>query len=326
MRRRAFVTLLCGTTVAWPLRASAQRPEVPVIGFLSSTTKEGVGSYLVGLARGLAEAGYTEGRNLQIEYRWADDQTEQLPALAANLVKRGVSAIVTSAIRATLAAKAATSTIPIVFATANDPVQFGLVVSLNRPGGNLTGVSYLSAELGEKRLQLLHELVPATSVIAILVNPKNANAERNVRNAAKAAQNIGLSSHVLDASSEQDYHAAFAKLARLSAGAMLILNDPLFFDQRLALTALAAKYSVPVMYSAREYADAGGLISYGANQPDAYRQVGNYVGLILKGAKPSDLPVQQPTKFELVINLKTAKALGLEIPATLLARADEVIE
>ena len=237
-----------------------------------------------------------------------------------------MSVIVASAIRASLAAKAATSTIPVVFATANDPVQFGLVASLNRPGGNLTGVSYLSAELGEKRMQLLHELVPAASAIAVMVNPTNANAERNVLNVEAAAHGIGLRTYLLTVSTKKDFESAFARSAGPPADALLVLNDPLFFDQRSQITALAARYAVPVMYANRDYAEAGGLISYGANLTDAYRQVGVYVGRILKGEKPADLPVLLPTKFELVINLKTAKALGLVVSASLLARADEVIE
>jgi putative ABC transport system substrate-binding protein len=231
---------------------------------------------------------------------------DRLPGLAADLVQRKVSVIVASAIRASLAAKAATSTIPVVFATANDPVQFGLVASLNRPGGNLTGISYLSAELGEKRMQLLHELAPAASAIAVMVNPTNANAERNVRNVETAAHGIGLRTYLLTASTEKDYESAFARSAGPPADALLVLNDPLFFDQRSQITALAARYAVPVMYVTRDYAEAGGLISYGANLTDAYRQVGVYVGRILKGEKPADLPVLLPTKFELVINLKTA--------------------
>jgi putative tryptophan/tyrosine transport system substrate-binding protein len=329
MQRRNFIALLGGATLsklAGPLPLNAQQSARSVIGFLSSTSKDGAAPYIAGLGRGLAEVGYADGRNLEIEFRWADDQIDRLPGLAADLVQQKVSVIVASAIRASLAAKAATSTIPVVFATANDPVQFGLVASLNRPGGNLTGVSYLSAELGEKRMQLLHELVPAASAIAVMVNPTNANAERNVRNVETAAHGIGLRTYLLTASTKKDFESAFARSAGPPADALLVLNDPLFFDQRSQITALAARYAVPVMYANRDYAEAGGLISYGANLTDAYRQVGVYVGRILKGEKPADLPVLLPTKFELVINLKTAKALGLVVSASLLARADEVIE
>jgi putative ABC transport system substrate-binding protein len=326
MQRRKFITLLGGVAAAWPVVAQAQQRAKPIIGFLSSTSKDGAAPYISGIAQGLAETGYAEGRNVEIEFRWADDKIDRLPELAADLVQRKVSVIFASAIRASLAAKAATSTIPIVFATANDPVQFGLVGSLNRPDRNLTGISYLSAELSEKRLQLLHELVPAASVISVMVNPHNANVERNLRNVETAATRMGLRMYPLKVSTESEYEAAFSQIAEPLTGALLVLNDPLFFDQRSRIAALAARHTVPAMYPSRDYPETGGLMSYGANQTDVYRQAGVYVGRILKGEKPADLPVLQPTKFELVINLRTAKELNLPVPPTLLARADEVIE
>jgi putative ABC transport system substrate-binding protein len=329
MQRRAFFSLLGGATLsklAAPLPLHAQQSTRPIVGYLSSTSKYGVEPYISGLRQGLADTGFAEGRNIEIEFRWADDQLDRLSALAGDLVQRKVSVIVASAVRASIAAKAATSTIPIVFATANDPVQFGLVASLNRPGGNLTGISYLSAELSQKRFQLLHELVPAASTIAVMTNPHNANVERNLSNVEAAAHNINLRTYPLNVTTELDYETAFSQIAKQPVGALLILNDPQFFEQRSRIVALAAAYSIPVRYSAREYTESGGLISYGANQTDAYRQVGAYVGRILKGERPADLPVLLPTKFELVINLKTAKALGLTISAALLAAADEVIE
>jgi putative ABC transport system substrate-binding protein len=326
MQRRKFITLLGGVAAAWPVVAQAQQRAKPIIGFLSSTSKDGAAPYISGIAQGLAETGYAEGRNVEIEFRWADDKIDRLPELAADLVQRKVTVIFASAIRASLAAKAATSTIPIVFATANDPVQFGLVGSLNRPDRNLTGISYLSAELSEKRLQLLHELVPAASVISVMVNPHNANVERNLRNVETAATRMGLRMYPLKVSTESEYEAAFSQIAEPLTGALLVLNDPLFFDQRSRIAALAARHTVPAMYPSRDYPETGGLMSYGANQTDVYRQAGVYVGRILKGEKPADLPVLQPTKFELVINLRTAKELNLPVPPTLLARADEVIE
>jgi putative ABC transport system substrate-binding protein len=328
MQRRDFIALLGASLakLAGPSPLSAQQPARPVVGFLSSTSKDGSEPYVRGLHQGLAEAGFTEGRNIEIEFRWADDKADRLAGLAADLVQRRVSVIVASAIRASIAAKAATSSIPIVFATANDPVQFGLVASLNRPGGNLTGISYLTAELSQKRLQLLHDLVPAASTIAVMANPHNANVERNLSNVETAARSIGLQTYPLNVTTEPDYETAFSKIAKPPAGALLILNDPQFFEQRSRIVALATDHAVPAMYSSREYPECGGLISYGANQADAYRQAGAYVGRILKGEKPADLPVLLPTKFELVINLKTAKALGLTISGALLATADEIIE
>jgi putative tryptophan/tyrosine transport system substrate-binding protein len=325
-RRREFITLLGGAMVAWPRVARAQQSSMPVVGFLSPTSPEAVPHFVAALRQGLSETGYVEGRNLEIQYRWARSDNDQLPALAADLVRHQVAVIVASFIRASLAAKAATSTIPIVFTTANDPIQFGLVASLNRPGGNATGISFLTAALGEKRLQLVYELVPTATVVAVLVNPNNANAEINVSNAKAAARTVGVRIEVLSAASERDLERVSSILAQRPAGALVILNDPLFTDLRDQIVALAARHRVPAIYGARESVEAGGLMSYGANNADVFRQAGIYVGKILNGAKPADLPVLLPTRFELVINLKTAKALGLTVPPTLIARADEVIE
>jgi ABC-type uncharacterized transport system substrate-binding protein len=266
------------------------------------------------------------GRNVAVEYRFAANQNDRLPALAADLVQRQVAVIFGSAIRATLAAKAATSNIPIVFATANDPVQFGLVASLNRPGGNITGTTWLTAALGEKRLGLLHQMAPAAASVALLVNPFNANAERNLQNAQAAALALGLRAHVVKAASEEEFDAALAEASRQRAGALLVLNDPLFTDRRSRLLAAVARHPLPAIYPGRDFVEDGGLMSYGASSADSHRQAGIYAGRILKGEKPADLPVVQPTKFELVFNLKTAKALGLDVPPTLLALADEVID
>jgi ABC-type uncharacterized transport system substrate-binding protein len=326
MRRREFIALLGGAAAAWPLAARAQQAAMPVIGFLSPTSPETMAHLLVALRQGLSETGYVEGRNLAIQYRWAHSQNDRLPTLAADLVRQRVAVIVASFIRASLAAKAATSTIPIVFTTANDPVQFGLVASLNRPGGNATGISFLTAALGEKRLEFLHELVPATTVVAVLVNPNNANAEINVNNIRAAARTVGSRVELLNVANERDLGSASAILDQRPAGALVVLNDPLFTDLRAEIVALAARHALPAIYGARESVEAGGLMSYGANTTDVFRQAGIYAGKILHGAKPADLPVLLPTRFELVINLKTAKALGLEVPAKLLALADEVIE
>ncbi len=326
MRRREFIGLVAGAATAWPLAARAQQQALPVVGYLGPTSSTGGAPYAAAVRNGLTQTGYVEGQNVTIEYRWADDENDRLPALAADLVQQGVAVLVTSAIRASLAAQAATATIPVVFATANDPVQFGLVASLNRPNANVTGVMYLSSALGEKRLGLMHEMVAAATAIAILVNPENANVERNLRNVQEAARAVGLQTHVLDAASERDLGKAFARFGQSTAGALLVLNDPLFFDRRDQIVALAAQYAIPAIYYQREFAAVGGLMSYGPSVPDAYLQAGIYAGRILKGAKPAELPVLQPTKFELVINLRTAKALGLTVPPSLLARADEVIE
>jgi putative ABC transport system substrate-binding protein len=325
MRRREFIAFVGGATM-WPLAARAQRRTMPAMGLLSLNSREGMADLVAALHRGLNEAGYVEGLNLAIEYRWAGSKRDQLPALAADLVHREVAVFFASNVDAARAAKAATASIPIVFAIANDPVQFGLVASLNRPGGNVTGVTYLTAALGEKRLGLLHELVPAASSVGVLVNPNNANASVNLSHVEAAARNLGLQSHVVNASSQADLDGAFAAVAQKRAEVLLVLNDPLFRARRDQLIALGARQAIPAMFVDRDYARAGGLISYGASVADAYRQAGVYVGRILKGEAPADLPVLQPVKFELVINLKTAKVLGLEVPASLLALADEVIE
>jgi putative ABC transport system substrate-binding protein len=325
LRRRAFLSLI-GGAASWPLAARAQQP-APVIGFLGPATSAAFGSFLHGFRRGLAEAGFVEGRNVAIEYRWADNQTDRLPALAAELVSRPVAVLVAgSATAAALAAKAATQTIPIVFTVGADPVKFGLVASMNRPGGNVTGVSFLANALVAKHLELLQDLVPAATVIGVLANPNNPNAGSDIKDVQTAAAALGRQVHVANATSERELDAAVNGIAGASAAALLIAPDALFITARARLAALAVAHYLPTIVSNRLYVEDGGLLSYGASIDDAYRQAGVYCGRILKGERPADLPVVQPTKFELVINLKTAKALGLDVPPTLLARADEVIE
>jgi putative ABC transport system substrate-binding protein len=303
----------------------AQQKAMPVIGFLSSTSPD-TAPFDPAFRQGLSETGYVEGQNAAIEYRWADGHYDRLPALAADLVGRKVDVIATSGPPAALAAKNGTSTIPIVFGIGSDPVAFGLVSSLARPGGNLTGVSFLTVELLPKLLELLSELVPQAGVIAVLVNPDNQNTPRNIADLQEAAHAKARQLHILKAGTESDIDAAFATLVELHSGALVVVGDPFLTSQREQLVALAARHAVPAIYTFREYAASGGLISYGANLPAAFRQVGVYAGKILKGEKPTDLPVHQSTRIELVINLKTAKALGLTVPQSLLARADEVIE
>jgi putative tryptophan/tyrosine transport system substrate-binding protein len=326
-RRREFITLLGGTAAAWPLVARAQQPAVPVIGFLRSTAATGSEHIVTAFLRGLKEAGFVEGQNVAIEYRWADNQTDRLPALAADLIRRQVTVFVAAGIPAALAAKAATATIPIVFEIGADPVEVGLVASLNRPGGNLTGMTTLNVELAPKRLELLHEVIPTTRSIALLVNPASPiNAEHLSTNAQTAARTLGLQLHVLHASAERDFDTVFASLIQMQAGALVINNDAFFLSRSEQLAALTVRHAVPTIFSYREFTAAGGLMSYGGSLTDAYRLTGVYSGRILKGEKPADLPVQQATKFELFINLKTAKALGLTVPLIMQMTADEVIE
>jgi len=327
MRRRDFITLLGGMAAALPLAARAQQAAMPVIGYLNNGSPEADAARLTGLRRGLNQSGYVEGRNLVIEYRWAGNQADRLPALAADLVQLRAAVIVTPGLVATRAAKAATTSIPIVFLVGNDPVQLGLVASLNRPGGNLTGFNVLLGELGTKGLALLHELVPGIATIGFLGNPNNpAVFELMTRDVLAAAPVIGVKVRTLKAATDREIDAAFVSVVQERTGALLVGND-LFFNSRIEqLVALAARYAIPTMYPIREFAVAGGLISYGNSLTENYRQVGLYTGRILKGEKPADLPVQQVTKLELIINLKTAKAFALQIPDRLLALADEVIE
>ena len=329
MRRREFIAALGGAAVVWPLAARAQQaPSRPIIGFLNSGLPGGGGyaPFAAAFRRGLAEAGFVEGQNLVIEYRWAEGQYDRLPMMAADLARRQVNLIAATSTPAALAAKAATSVIPIVFTVALDPVAAGLVASLNRPGGNATGVSNYLSDLGAKRLELLHEVVPKTTVIGMLVNPHYPDAEVQRKDVAEAAHKLGRELHVVNASTEGDFNSAFANLVQLTAGALLVGTDTFFLSRRDQLVLLAARHAIPSMYFLREFALAGGLMSYAPNLHDGYRQAGIYTGRILNGAKPADLPVVQPTKFDLVMNMNTAKVLGLEIPARLLALADEVIE
>jgi putative tryptophan/tyrosine transport system substrate-binding protein len=324
LKRRDFVTLL-GGAVAWPLAARSQQVPMPVIGYLGASSPQ---SHLIdAFQRGLTEVGYAEGRNVAIEYRWAEGQYDRLPSMAIELVRRQVSVLFAGSIAgAVLAAKSATVTIPIVFVTGDDPIKAGLVANLNRPGGNVTGTSYFTFGLESKRLELLHKLLPTASHVAVLVNPNFSEIKAQLDDVESAARVIGLQTTILNGGTERDINAAFATLVQQRANALLVASDPFLFSRRNQIVVLADYHAVPAVYNDRVYVETGGLVSYGTRPKDAFRQAGVYVGQILQGAKPGDLPVMLPTKFELVINLKTAKALGLPIPDTLLALADEVIE
>jgi len=328
MRRREFITLLSsGAAVLWPLAARAQQSATPVVGVLAAGSPNGYWAEMfTAFRQGLGEAGYSEGRNMAIEARWAEDHYDRLPALAADLIEHRPAVIGAFATPAAKAAKAATTTIPVVFGTIADPVQIGLVASLNHPGGNMTGVTLLSVEVGPKLLGLLHEAVPAATVMALLVNPTNPNVSTQAKTVQAAAQGLGLQLHVLSAASPSDFNLTFAKLHELQVAALMIGQDVLFGTEQQQLAKLSVRYKIPAIMAQRDFVAAGGLMSYGTNQRDVYRQAGIYAGRILKGEKPADLPVLQPTKFDLVINLKTAKALGLTILPGVLSIADEVIE
>jgi putative ABC transport system substrate-binding protein len=325
MRRRDFMEAIAGSAAGWPLAARAQRAAMPVIGFLHGASSARYEPMVTSFRQGLKETGYVDGQNVAIEFRWAEGHYDRLPAMAADFVRRQVAVIVTGGTPAALAAKAATSTIPIVILVGVDPVQVDLVGSLNRPGGNVTGSAILTVELGAKKLELLHELLPTATAIALLVNPTNilASETKGVQDAARL---LRLHLHVLNASTESQIDAAFGALVELRAAALIVSVDSFLFNSRDQIVALAARYAVPAVYGARDFVSAGGLMSYGTDLVDIYRQSGVYAGKILKGARPADLPIQQVTKVALVINLKTAKTLGLTFPTTLLGRADEVIE
>jgi putative ABC transport system substrate-binding protein len=328
IRRREFIFTLGGAAAAWPLAARAQQPPIPVIGFLDSRSSDALTERLRGFRQGLRDTGYVEGENIMIVYRWAENQFDRLPVLAAELVRRQVAVIVTSGSPVVaLEAKLASTTIPIVFLAGSDPVALGLVASLARPGGNLTGINFFALELEAKRLELLRELVPTATRIAVLINPANpVNVASTVRDVETAARAMALQVEFLRSSTSREIESAFATFARERPDAIFVANDGFFNSRRVQLVQQAAHYRVPAIYTGREYSEIGGLMSYGTNIADAYRQVGVYAGRILKGTKPADLPVEQSTKFELVINAQTARTLGLTVPPTLLARADEVID
>ena len=323
--RRDFIAAL-GCATVWPFAALTQQVAMPTVGLLNSASAQAYAARIAAFRQGLGETGYVEGQNVAIEYQWAEGQYDRLPSMAAELVRRHVAVIAAITTPCALAAKTATATIPIVFEVGGDPVELGLVASLNRPGGNLTGVGLLNAELGPKRLELLHELVPAAAIVAVIVNPANPNSEALLADLQSTAHTLGLELRVLRASSDSELEAVFATLAQSRAGALLIGTDPFFNSRSVKLAAFAMHQSIPVIYQYREFAAAGGLMSYGASFTEPLRLAGVYVGRILKGEKPADLPVQQVTKMQLTINMKTAKALGITFPRTLLGRADEVIE
>ena len=326
MRRRDFIKVLGGGVAAWPLSARAQRPAMPVIGYLAAGSPGSEARLHEAFVKGLGEAGYADGKNTKIEYRWAENQYDRLPSMAADLVRQDVAVLAATTTPAARAAKAATDTIPIVFTTIADPVQIGFVASLNRPGGNVTGATMLSVEVGPKLVELLHVAVPSAGTMALLVNPTNPNAETQSKSIEQAAAKLGVKLHVLNASTESDLDTAFAKLNQLGAGALIIAHDVFFNAQARQLGGLTLRNKLPAIYTLPEFSAGGGLISYGASRADAWHQAGLYVGRILKGEKPSELPVIQPTTFELTINLKTAKALGVSVPLPLIASADEIIE
>jgi putative tryptophan/tyrosine transport system substrate-binding protein len=327
VRRRQFITLLGGAAALWPLAVRAQQLAMPVIGFMHSASAERRRGQVVAFRQGLNEMGFIEGRNVAIEYRWAEDQYERLPQLAADLIRRRVAVIAaTGNVASALAAKSATSVVPIVFSTSGDPVRHGLVASFSRPGGNVTGVTDMSVELEAKQLGLLRELLPDAARVAVLVNPNSPQTESIITGVETAASAIGLKMEVLTASNNRDIDTAFSNLTQKQISGLLVGVDSLFLSRRLQLAMQAVRHSVPTVFHTREDAEVGGLMSYGPNNTDQYRHVGVYTGRILKGAKPADMPVQRPTKFELVINLQTAKVIGIDVPPTLLARADEVIE
>jgi putative ABC transport system substrate-binding protein len=326
MRRREFITLLGGAAAAWPLAARAQQPAMPVIGFLNARSATDTVGLVAAFQQALNEVGFVDGRNVAIEYRWAANQPDQMPALVAELVGRPATVIAAFSTVGALAAKAATTTIPIVFLTGDDPVKVGIVASLARPGGNITGVTFVSATLGTKRVQLLRGLSPKAELMAMLVDPASPESVNQASDVANAARALGLQLAVLHAGTASEVDLAFASLVQRRADVLLVSGSPNFLTKRDQILALVTRHRVPTIYSNREFAVAGGLISYGASLPDSYRQVALYVGRILRGDKPADLPIVQPTRFELVLNLKTAKGLGLEVPPTLRALADEVIE